>query len=80
MNRLLLLSCLSMALALPHGHQEYEPAIASTIISQGPWVAAEEAWPEEAVEGDRDGKGIVESLPSPASLLARLGNWWSWDR
>merc|ERR1712154_595564 len=40
---------------------------------QGPWVAegAADIW---------DPKGIADNLPSPTSLLGRLGNWWTWDR
>ena len=47
-------------------------ALPSQVVSQGPWVT-EEDW-------SRDPKGIGESIPSPTSLLGRLGNWWTWDR
>merc|ERR1712244_1761 len=47
-------------------------ALPSQVVSQGPW-ATEEDW-------SRDPKGIGESIPSPTSLLGRLGNWWTWDR
>jgi len=52
--------------------------VQSTIISEGPWVA-DEAWVEGAAD-IRDPKGIADNLPSPTSLLGRLGNWWTWDR
>ena len=85
MNSLILVLALAtVSLALPNYEQyNYEPAVNTAIISEGPWVASEEAWPEEIQEDNRDGKGIVDSLPSlpsPSGLLAKLGNWWTWDR
>lgn len=66
-----LLAFAAVALAKPHDHVE------STIIEQGPWVS-EQDWP--AYSADRNPKGFLESLPSPAGFLAKLGNWWTWDR
>merc|ERR1712045_93748 len=69
----LLLSLLLITIA--SAKPSYDKA---TIISEGPWIA-DEAWIDADID-NRDPKGIAESLPSPTSLLGRLGNWWTWDR
>ena len=72
---LLALALVTIASAKP----QYEAYDKATIISEGPWVA-DETFVVEADTDYRDPKGIAESLPSPTSLLGRLGNWWTWDR
>ena len=69
----LLLSLLLVAVA--SSKPSYEKA---TIISEGPWIA-DDAWAQADID-NRDPKGIAETLPSPTSILGRLGNWWTWDR
>ena len=70
---LLALLLVTLASAKPQAYDK------STIISEGPWIA-DETYVVEADTDYRDPKGIAESLPSPTSLLGRLGNWWTWDR
>ena len=66
-----LLTFVVMVTAKPH--EQYEPAVQSTIISQGPWIT-DDAW---AADANRDPKEIEQ--PSQG-IFERLGSWWSWDR
>ena len=76
MNSLYSILALAVMVSAKPNYEQYEPAVQSTIISQGPWVA-DDAW---AADANRNPKEIEAPQEAEQGILARLGSWWDWDR